>query len=493
MSDHRAEPTEDDSDEGVHSFGKGEIALFVLAVLVAATAGVFGFINSFEAVMTWAAKAGFKYPALLPLSIDLLIPALGVINCLLIRADAPARWLRWMPLLLTVGTVFLNVQSATHIWYKIAHGMAAAVFALVSEVGMHWYRHLHSIETGGRMDRIRPLRWVLAPFRTFKIWRGMYLWETTSYLEALDLERNRLLGIADLEEKYGKKWEKEAPARVLIALKMGMTPAQVAVVDKALTTAQPVAEPVHTPAAPAPVEPAPEPAPAPVAVAPVIVPEPVSTPPLTEVPTPAHQVLTQPLTEQFTPAHPTPIPAPAPAPAWDWQSVQVPAPLTRQEPVHTPQPEVFTPVQEVLTEVAHEVYPSLTQDMNTTASASAPAFETIYEEVGDAQREHYRAHYADPVEVDQADVDQDQADDVDQADVDGDQDQGDGEGDVARLSAEDAAAVIADCWKNGVSQRKAAARATRSPSYVMKVYAQLTAEAEAANPPATGRHLSSAS
>ncbi|WP_263104573.1 hypothetical protein [Kitasatospora sp. DSM 101779] len=45
-----------------------------------------------------------------------------------------------------------------------------------------------------------------------------------------------------------------------------------------------------------------------------------------------------------------------------------------------------------------------------------------------------------------------------------------------RLSEEDAAAVIEECWRRGTSQRAAALKATRAPSYVGRVYKRLDAQ-----------------
>ena len=53
----------------------------------------------------------------------------------------------------------------------------------------------------------------------------------------------------------------------------------------------------------------------------------------------------------------------------------------------------------------------------------------------------------------------------------------DAEEETPRLSTEDAARVIAECWRDGLSIRETAARATRSPSYVHKQFGELAAAA----------------
>jgi len=56
---------------------------------------------------------------------------------------------------------------------------------------------------------------------------------------------------------------------------------------------------------------------------------------------------------------------------------------------------------------------------------------------------------------------------------------------VARLSEADAAAVIEECWRLQVAQREAARRATRSPSFVAKVYKRLDAQHDQLTPTAS--------
>ncbi|MFE2911411.1 DUF2637 domain-containing protein [Kitasatospora indigofera] len=203
-----------------------EKALGVVAVLAASTAGGFGFAQSFEAVSAWGKQAGFLRSWMLPLTVDLLIPAFGILSCLLIRLGMEYKLLRWAPLGMTLATVYLNTNTGQILSYKIAHGLTAGVFALVTEVGMHYYRFKSGIESGTRMGRVRPVRWLLSPWPTFKIWRRMVLWEIRDYEVAIQLELQRQLAVADLEEEYGKHWKKHAPRRTVASLRLGMTPNQ---------------------------------------------------------------------------------------------------------------------------------------------------------------------------------------------------------------------------------------------------------------------------
>lgn len=203
-----------------------EKTLGVLAVLAASTAGGFGFAQSFEAVSMWGTDAGFLHGWMLPLTVDLLIPSFGILSCLLIRLGMEYRLLRWAPLAMTIATVYLNVNTGSKLSYQVAHGLTAGVFALVTEIGMHYYRAKSGVELGTQMGRVRLARWLLSPGQTFALWRRMVLWEITDYKLAVELERQRLMAIADLEEKYGKGWKKQAPSRLMVGMKLGLTPQQ---------------------------------------------------------------------------------------------------------------------------------------------------------------------------------------------------------------------------------------------------------------------------
>ncbi|MFD7986845.1 hypothetical protein ACFV4M_26165, partial [Kitasatospora indigofera] len=47
---------------------------------------------------------------------------------------------------------------------------------------------------------------------------------------------------------------------------------------------------------------------------------------------------------------------------------------------------------------------------------------------------------------------------------------------LVRLGEAEAAAVIEECWREGISQREAARRATRAPSFVGRIYKRLDAD-----------------
>jgi hypothetical protein len=230
----------------------------VLSVLAFIGAGVAGFWSSFDGVRAWAAhRAAFEYAALVPLAIDLLIPASGVLAMVLIRLDMELPWLRYAPWALTAATVYLNASSVADIpgdgvtgpplSAQVAHGLMAGIWAMCSEVGIHVYKAHSKIESGRRMARIRRSRWLLSPVRTALLWRRMVLWEIRSYEVAQQLEHQRLLEVARLKREHGRlRWRWRAPMEERVRLTLGV-PVSAAVADPTDSQSDPtsVAESVH--------------------------------------------------------------------------------------------------------------------------------------------------------------------------------------------------------------------------------------------------------
>jgi hypothetical protein len=78
------------------------------------------------------------------------------------------------------------------------------------------------LAAGIARDRIPFGRWILAPWRTWVLWRRMVLWRVTSYRAALDMElRLREANIA-LRMRYGRRWRREAPADLVWMLPSGV-------------------------------------------------------------------------------------------------------------------------------------------------------------------------------------------------------------------------------------------------------------------------------
>ncbi|WBB58479.1 DUF2637 domain-containing protein [Streptomyces sp. WMMC500] len=198
-----------------------EMGLAGTAALAAAGVGLLGLVSSFEAVSAAAQRWGFDSPWMLPVGIDIAIPVFTVANLLLIRLDMALAWVRFVPWLLTLITCWLNIAAGHTLSAKVAHGTMPLLWVVFSEIGAHIYAVRIGAATGRRMEKIRFSRWLLAFPSTFALWRRMTLWEVTSYREALELEKKRLLARAELRERHGRRWRKHTPHRERVLLRMG--------------------------------------------------------------------------------------------------------------------------------------------------------------------------------------------------------------------------------------------------------------------------------
>lgn len=215
----KTKPKPTDSDE-LLGLSAGEIVIFIVVIALAGVVGTLGLYSSFDSVAAKGAQWGFGGRVgplpdgwILPVGIDLAIPAFTGAHLLLIRKDMPLSWVRFVPWALSAVTCYLNTAAATDTEpaARIAHGVMPALWVVLSEVAAHAYASYIGAVTGKRMDKIRPSRWLLAFPSTFALWRRMVLWEITSYAEALDTERNRLRHTDRLRRRYGRLWWWKAP------------------------------------------------------------------------------------------------------------------------------------------------------------------------------------------------------------------------------------------------------------------------------------------
>lgn len=193
----------------------------VVAVLVAVL-GLLGFVNSFAGVQA-AARPSFGWLAFtVPIGIDVGIAVFSALDITLSRLDMRIRWLRLVPWALTAVTVYLNVADQTDAFGRVAHAVLPCLWVLAVEVAAHVIRVRAQLVANTRMDTIRRSRWVLAPWPTWKLWRRMVLWEIRSYPDALARERDRLLALTDLQDRYGRiAWRWKAPRRERALYRLG--------------------------------------------------------------------------------------------------------------------------------------------------------------------------------------------------------------------------------------------------------------------------------
>jgi len=210
------------------SFSKGETALAIFAALTAASVSGIGLYSSYDAVKKKAqlptSRGGWGWGAeawMLPIGVDLSILAFSLINLLLIRADRPAAWIKWIPRLGAAGTIYLNWNSGSSLPAQIGHAILAGLWVVFSEIGAHLYAaHIGEAKGRVRMDRIRVSRWFLQPVSTARIAHYMKSYEQPSYTEALRRDQEWRVYRAMLRQDHGPLWRFKAPSDKLAPLQL---------------------------------------------------------------------------------------------------------------------------------------------------------------------------------------------------------------------------------------------------------------------------------
>ncbi|MFJ4972747.1 DUF2637 domain-containing protein [Streptomyces sp. NPDC088755] len=214
---------------GVPPLSGQELVLVVGIVLAAAVVSTLGLLSSYTALETKAATWGWDWPWLLPVGIDVAIPAFTGANLILIRMGMELRWIRWVPRVLTAVTVYLNWQASSTPGGRIGHAALTLLWVIFSEIASHVYGTRIGAVTGKkRMETVRRSRWILAPIPTARLRRRMILWEITSYEEALTRLQEQTYLRAQLKEEFGWRWRSKAPLEQRMALKLGSAPAALA-------------------------------------------------------------------------------------------------------------------------------------------------------------------------------------------------------------------------------------------------------------------------
>lgn len=157
-----------------------------------------------------------------PFGVDVGIAAFTGLDLLMARMDMRSRWLRIVPWALIAVTIYLNVAGEPELMGKVAHAVLPLTWVVAVEAGAHILRTWAGLATKAeRMDRVRVSRWFLAPIPTLLLWRRMILWETRSYPDALQRERDRKLALCDLQDGHGRflwRWKVSRRERALYRL-----------------------------------------------------------------------------------------------------------------------------------------------------------------------------------------------------------------------------------------------------------------------------------
>lgn len=248
-------------------------SMFALALI-----GMYvSFQTVYEYVHPWFGDTAWA----VPVAIDVAILVFSAADLLLSYWRMAKPSMRLIPWGFTAATIWLNWQAGGPIPIRVAHAAMPALWVLFCEYARHVLAARVGLVSGGRMEKVRRSRWLLAPLSTARLRRQMILWEITSYRRALELEAERRAKIAHLETTHGRKWRRHAPAGERLALKLArvapaeLLPSLTAAISPAPETPapKPAPQPAATPQAAASVPSAPQPtskpaAPEPNAVAP---------------------------------------------------------------------------------------------------------------------------------------------------------------------------------------------------------------------------------
>ncbi|MFE3631563.1 DUF2637 domain-containing protein [Streptomyces goshikiensis] len=197
------------------------LLITVVTVGAVAIAGI-GFIGSYQAVRQLAEDKGFgRFALLFPIGIDSGICVLLALSLLLSWMRIPYPLLHQTAWLLTAATVAFNgAVSWPDPLGTAMHATIPLLFIVTVEAARHAIGRTAAITAGKHMDSVRLSRWVLAPVRTFRLWRRMRLYELRDYDQAIQLEQERLIYQAQLEARYGPDWRRTAPVEALLPLKL---------------------------------------------------------------------------------------------------------------------------------------------------------------------------------------------------------------------------------------------------------------------------------
>jgi|ERR1035438_1521572 hypothetical protein len=213
--------------------GSQWILACTVTVLASALAGL-AFLGMFTTVRAEEVPYFGRLAWDVPASVDLGIVA-AILMALLFE------WMRfpWPPLRIAAAvfmaaSAWLNWQAAHgHLVGAVGHIAAPVLFVTLVEGGRHWVRHRTGIAAGTVRDGIPLVRWVLAPWPSWRLHRRMVLQRIVSYPLAAELDLARLHMTDMLRAELGTRWRGEAPRMLARQLRTGRLPEPVIAAVKA--------------------------------------------------------------------------------------------------------------------------------------------------------------------------------------------------------------------------------------------------------------------
>jgi hypothetical protein len=193
----------------------------VVSGFVTVIAGI-GFAGSYSAVTKLATTKGFGWFAwAFPAGVDSGIGGFLALDLLLTWLRIPYPLLRQVAWFLTAATICFNASAS---WGDpIAVGMHATIpllFITAVEGARHAVGRIADITADRHIESPPLIRWIIAPWPTFRIWRRMRLWQIPSYSTVIILERDRRILRTRLRRRHGRQWRKVASERARLALEL---------------------------------------------------------------------------------------------------------------------------------------------------------------------------------------------------------------------------------------------------------------------------------
>ncbi|GHF91652.1 membrane protein [Kitasatospora xanthocidica] len=196
-------------------------ALISLVALGATVVALIGLAGSYMAVRQVASDVGMgRFAYAFPIGVDAGILVLLALDLVLTWLRIPFPLLRPTAWGLTVATIAFNAAAS---WPDpLGAGMHAVIpvlFIIISEAARHAISRLARLGSNRTIEKIRLMRWFLAPRQTWAMWRRMQLWEIRSVDDAVRLEQARLAYLTLLKDApIGPK--EKLPAAAHLPLKL---------------------------------------------------------------------------------------------------------------------------------------------------------------------------------------------------------------------------------------------------------------------------------
>lgn len=200
----------------------GQAAVVALSVMLGLVVAGYGFAGSYVTVPALAARQGVPLAGLVPAGINGGLVAVVVLDLVLAWIGTPVAWLRQLVRVQSVGTVAANAAGGWPSPIAVGlHSAAPVMLLAMVEVGRTVLLRRMGHANGTLRDPVLLARWLLAPWRTWLLWRRMVLWRITSYRQAVEAELELRCAVALLRTRYGRRWRRRAPTDLVWMLRTG--------------------------------------------------------------------------------------------------------------------------------------------------------------------------------------------------------------------------------------------------------------------------------